>query len=320
MDLLENYLNAVRADLPKAQADDILAEIAEHLQSQMDERAARLGRPLTRDEVAATIVAYGHPRVVAARYSQHQYLIGPALLPVYWYCLRIAVTVVVAVELAAGLLGAIALGNHDIFARSLGAAWNSVFFVVGVVTVIFALIERFPQQPSPLDKIGITKWDPRTLKPTEARPVPYLTSIFDILANGTAALVLLDIGEVRQRLLETLAIPSNQMWQFQPTAAWQPLYVTMVIASIAIALAGVVTLARTQSSTLRSVVMVAANALVLGGAAFTLHAGPPYFVHGSTALNQLCIWGIDLFIVIAAITETVYAFALVRKTPTARTA
>ena len=50
--ILDRYLYAVAKALPKQLADgDIVAEIADDLQSQIDEREATAGRPLTDDEI-----------------------------------------------------------------------------------------------------------------------------------------------------------------------------------------------------------------------------------------------------------------------------
>ena len=98
MTILDRYLHAVQKALPKELAtSDIVAEIAEDLQSQIDEREAAAGRPLTDDEVAAIVKAYGHPRVVAARYERVTYLIGPDAFPFYRSALAFVATIVVAI-------------------------------------------------------------------------------------------------------------------------------------------------------------------------------------------------------------------------------
>jgi hypothetical protein len=47
MDLLDRYLAAVAALLPKTQREDIVAELRDTLLNQMEEKEAELGRPLT---------------------------------------------------------------------------------------------------------------------------------------------------------------------------------------------------------------------------------------------------------------------------------
>jgi hypothetical protein len=46
MELLDRYLQAVRFWLPKAQQQDIIAELSSDLRSQIDDRETELGRPL----------------------------------------------------------------------------------------------------------------------------------------------------------------------------------------------------------------------------------------------------------------------------------
>lgn len=46
MELLDRYLQAVRFWLPKAQQQDIIAELSSDLHSQIEDRETELGRPL----------------------------------------------------------------------------------------------------------------------------------------------------------------------------------------------------------------------------------------------------------------------------------
>jgi len=311
MELLDRYLEAVRINLPKDQADDIVAEITDDLESQADEREARLGRPLTRDESAELIKNYGHPRVVAARYAKHQYLIGPELFPFYLYTIKLVLVIVVAIELAGGLIGAVALGNADIFARGLGAAWNSIFLVVGIITVIFAILERAPAKVSPLDRIGITKWNPRTLPAAGSAQVPRATSIFDAIANGIFALVLLDINGLSRPITFLMVGPVTPNFPFHLTGAWIPLYVTLIVSSLALAATGIATFVNPQWIGLRRAVMVVANMLVVVGAALTLRGGP-LLAPPQDTLSQMCAWAIYCGIAIAAVTAAWYGWLLVR--------
>src|SRR5579872_3429092 len=98
VELLDRYLQEVKRYLPRSQRDDIAAEIGDDLASQAEAEQERIGRPQTRDEEAELIKAYGHPKVVAARYGQPQYLIGPDLLPFYFYTLRIIAVIIIIVS------------------------------------------------------------------------------------------------------------------------------------------------------------------------------------------------------------------------------
>src|SRR5258708_38888407 len=95
--LLNRYLNAVRsrlsATLPEEQQEDIVRELSENLSAQIEDREAALGRPLNGTEYARLLEDHGHPIVVASRYLQLQPLIGPQLLPHYWFSLRMTISV-----------------------------------------------------------------------------------------------------------------------------------------------------------------------------------------------------------------------------------
>src|SRR5450432_785589 len=96
MQLLDRYVTAVKFWLPKKQRADIAAELAANLQSEIDDRAAALGRPLTEPEIAALLKQHGSPILVASRYQQEhrtvtfgRQLIGPVIFPFYWTAIRV---------------------------------------------------------------------------------------------------------------------------------------------------------------------------------------------------------------------------------------
>jgi len=90
MDLLDRYLQAVKKFLPWKRQDDILAELKANLESQLEDKEADLGRPLTTDEMKDWLKRLGPPMVMAARYQPQRYLIGPTIFPMYLWVLRLA--------------------------------------------------------------------------------------------------------------------------------------------------------------------------------------------------------------------------------------
>ena len=68
MELLERYLQAVRAYLPKSQQEDILKELGENLRAQVEDKESALGRALNEDELAAVLKKHGHLLFVVMRY------------------------------------------------------------------------------------------------------------------------------------------------------------------------------------------------------------------------------------------------------------
>jgi len=90
MELLDRYLQAVRKPLPWQRQDDIIAELRANLEAQLEEKEEALGRALTPAEAEEWIKSLGSPVQMAAHYQPQQYLIGPAIYPVYTHILRLA--------------------------------------------------------------------------------------------------------------------------------------------------------------------------------------------------------------------------------------
>jgi hypothetical protein len=165
MDIIQRYLHAVKPLLPKAQQDDILAEVSEDLRSQIEDREADLGRELNEDEVAAIIKKRGLPIRVASAYLPQQYLIGPMWFPLYRFVLKVVmlwVQVPVMVWIVAPLLYFTSPDPRSALlglARQLPAVAITTF---GIITFIFVCLERF--QFGAVTK-SFEDWDPRSLPP-----------------------------------------------------------------------------------------------------------------------------------------------------------
>ena len=193
MDMLDRYLAEVQRNLPRDHEPDIIDEIGDDLRSQMDEREAALARPLNDDEQAAILRAYGNPKVVAARYATQQYLIGPLLLPFYWYALRLVLPVILGIEVVAGTIVALALGRSEAFYAALDVAWHSAIYIFGIVTIAFVLLERFGNRAA-FEKLD--RWNPRKLgKADFGTPVSRVKSGFEFCANTLCLLLFADLLE-----------------------------------------------------------------------------------------------------------------------------
>src|SRR5262249_39156857 len=88
MQLLDRYLQSVRFWLPKSQEQDILAELAEDIRSEIEERESAAGHKLTEEEIEGLLKQRGSPYRVASRYLPQRYLIGPAFFPLYAMLLK----------------------------------------------------------------------------------------------------------------------------------------------------------------------------------------------------------------------------------------
>ena len=74
---------------PVRRQDDIIAELRANMESQIEDKESELGRPLTQGEMEDLLRKMGAPVIVASRYQPQQYLIGPAIFPMYLYVLRL---------------------------------------------------------------------------------------------------------------------------------------------------------------------------------------------------------------------------------------
>ncbi len=160
MELIDRYLQAVKAALPKSQRDDIVKELSDSILSQVEEREAALDRPLTEDEQAELLKKLGNPVLLASRYRNQEALISPTVLPIYWKVLKAALGVALLVQVIAAIATAAA-------GRPLFVSLEPIFHypsvaltVFGLVTLIFAAVHFFG------GKIQVSEqWNPRELPP-----------------------------------------------------------------------------------------------------------------------------------------------------------
>jgi hypothetical protein len=173
MELLDRYLQAVRKHLPWQRQDDIIAELRANLESQLEDKQEELGRPLMPAEAEEWIGGLGSPVQMAAHYQPQQYLIGPAIYPVYLYILRLAsmwaIVVYIVVSTVTIVLSSTATG--DTIAQ---AAFRLPFVLIQVaawVTAAFAAIEyfavRYPDKCPPQIAGLYAKWSPKDLPPLQ---------------------------------------------------------------------------------------------------------------------------------------------------------
>jgi hypothetical protein len=318
MNMLERYLYAVERDLPKSESrGDIIAEISEELQSQIEAREAQLGRALNADEEAALIKAYGNPRVIAGRYAAVPYLIGPELLPFYWYVLRLVLSIVLGVEIVgAALLAAIAR-NMDLFLNGLNVAWLGLMYIFGIITIAFAVIERIKPKESPLELLGVLRWDPRDLPlpPGAGRfaPVSRFESAASFICNTMALLVLLDIslGNSLVAAFVRGMLSSASVTEELNTAAWMPAYVAAIVSTAAIAIVDVIAFFRPTITTIRLWTRIGAHTLAIAGIGLTL-ARPPLVLPATSPLGQVAFYTLIAAIVILGLQVAIAAWQLLR--------
>lgn len=150
MALIDQYLEAVKAQLPADRRDDIIAELRELILSRFEAREAELGRPLTEDEQEAILREIGHPLIVAQRYAGGpDGLVGPDLYPWWLFAVKAGLMILVAVQ-ALGLVVALATGPVE-FGQAIGHAFGNFFdgalVLIGAITAGAWAMERWGGKP-----------------------------------------------------------------------------------------------------------------------------------------------------------------------------
>ena len=150
MDLVERYLNAVAAQLPKEVREDIVAELRDEIMGRLEALEERLGRAPSDAEVEVLLRDVGHPLTVAARYrSGPQALIGPELYPWWWFAVKVALMVLVCVTVL-GAVARVATGDvylGQAFGQAISGFLSGAATLIGVLTAIGFVLERQEKKP-----------------------------------------------------------------------------------------------------------------------------------------------------------------------------
>ena len=240
LELVDRYLQAVRFWLPKtSRQEDLLSELGEDLRSQVDAKEAVLGRPPDKAEISEILKRCGAPIVVASRLGPRRHLIGPSLYPVYEFVLRM-VLLYIMVPVFIFIVGPATLTSTNgdwgkAVLITIGNLWSGAFVAAGVITLVFAILER----THAIADIAC-KWDPSTLPPLE-RP-ERKTSLFQTVC---------ELGFNVFGFVWLLLLPQHPFLILGPAAAflkfgpiWHTFYLPVVLLSAAVMLRAAVILAR----------------------------------------------------------------------------
>jgi hypothetical protein len=207
---------------------------------------------------------------MATRYLPQRSLIGPVLYPAYVVVLRI-VLLWVMVPVFVLIVGPIVIAtaaNPTI--GSIQTVWNLAMadvFSLGVITLVFAILERRPRRE-------LEKWDPRKLprvpktKPTvdAGKPIPRATAIAEFIFGVIFTCVWLQLAWYRAGFdLGVLHVT--------PAPVWRIVYWPILLICVAGIPLGWTSLLWPSRIRLRSVIRVAIDALTLGVVGVLANAG-----------------------------------------------
>lgn len=147
MDIIDRYVHAVGQYLPHRLRADVEAELRSLLAESVQERAHAAGASATEELASAVVREFGAPKDVAARYApEPQYLIGPRLYPAYVVAVKVMLPVLAALVVVLVLLGRFQEPGEPpspaVFARATGRFLWGALENLGIMTLIFALVER----------------------------------------------------------------------------------------------------------------------------------------------------------------------------------
>src|SRR5438270_722796 len=273
MGLIERYLQAVRFWLSgparfwlggakaREQQDDIIEELRDDIRSRIEERETSLGRATNEDELVALLRQTGHPMWVAARYQPQRSLIGPALFPLYQFVLKIVALGYLVPWFVVWLMLVIFIPSHraaNPVLTAIGgwaALWANIFVVFGVITLLFAILERVQSGVAILQK-----WDPRKLPRVSQRKqrVSRVESIFGLIFSAFFIFWWLTLPRFGHLLLDPLggAVTLNP--------ALRGYYLLPLVPTLVLMVQQCMNLFRPQWTWLRALFMLLSDLLTLG--------------------------------------------------------
>lgn len=166
-EMIDRYVNEVGENLPRKMRADIEMELRSLLLDALEERA---GEEPSAKETAALLQEFGSPEAMAGQYRPHESLIGPKLFPTYKVVVTITVSIIGVLHLLLLGLTLWQSGGDDLIGGMLDMIFSfgrSAILNAGIVTLIFAIIERAAGDSLELPEKKEKEWDPFSLPPVK---------------------------------------------------------------------------------------------------------------------------------------------------------
>jgi len=191
MDLINRYAHEVGQYLPHRLRADVEAELRSLLTDSVEEKARQAGIPADEGLAATVLREFGAPKDAAARYSpEPQYLIGPRLYPSYVTAVKVMLPILAAIVLTLVAVGQFRQSGEPPsvvpFIRATGSFLWSALVNVGIMTMVFALVERSMRRSEANGKA----WDPSSLPQVDDPDrISYFGRIFSLYLIAALALL-----------------------------------------------------------------------------------------------------------------------------------
>ncbi len=321
MELLAKYLQDVRSYLPREQQDDILKELSDNILSQLEDKEAELGRPLTAVEQEAIIKQHGNPITVAGRYQLDtrsvafgRQLIGPVLYPFYIRVLGIALGVSSLAHVA--IANALYAAGQSITVD--GVIWSIIVHLTvlfGIATLVFTVAQtnmtKFPDRWGPVEQA----FDLPAAAGKAENPRIAAFAEFVILLVVFLWLLNVEVSQIPDRGAGSLGLTLAPIWG--------TLYIPALLLTFAGMVRSALVVVRPDWSRLRRRinVLLDVSSLLLVGAACTAGewivftnpaAASPADLQGMAAINTFVFWGLVSTLIVCAGITLFDAYKLLR--------
>lgn len=162
METVDRYMNAVAQALPERRRDEITRELRANILDSLESIREQQGREPTTGEIAAVLVALGHPQQVAASFLPPQQLVTADLFPLYRQSLHYGVILVFILGLIQFSISFLSSGYMDFIGLFHGFVMKGLI-TFAVITGLFYLFSN-PPGGKPLFS-PYQCWSPEKLPP-----------------------------------------------------------------------------------------------------------------------------------------------------------
>ncbi len=193
MDKINRYLYQVKRYLSGRNKDDIIEELRSLI---LDELEASEDTVSKEERLDVILKEFGHPRVVAAKYSGQGVLIRESLTPIFWMVLRILVVVVPAALMLGTTIDFFTEEGANDFAgfllhlvEALPGIASSVFAAIGILFLIFYGISKGTTEED-IEKFNT--FDPEKLSkvPESQYRLKMVDAFFEIIGSAVLLYIL----------------------------------------------------------------------------------------------------------------------------------
>jgi hypothetical protein len=232
-ELFNQYAVETGRYLPRRKRQDIQLEIVSLLEDALEDISETAGQQPDEAMAFEVVQAFGPPITYAEKYRQRDYLVGPAIFPLFKPVLVFALALFL-IQYLVGLILSITGGGFD-FLTMLDRFFDDGFQMLGVLVLAFALIERTTPENWlrwPFKEMERT-WDPKGLLANKAKKAVKVRDVwFEVVFLGGFAVFLAFFPHY-----VGVGVNQNGVWGFVPAlsenfAIYQPWIIAYLLAKL----------------------------------------------------------------------------------------